>query len=350
MSASDVRASSGSWPAFSIKLRDFASWDDLVSRVDSWLGVGVSGVVVSDHIFTERAVTRYRADRHEAAVVFAALAARFPQLTFSLLVSNVGLQHPFFVIRQFAELSYLFGGDRFTLGLGAGWNRAEFNSLGLKMPDHKKRISRLAASCELALELFERGMAQNGSLESGLAYERLPLVPVPGIRPLLAVGGASRPVLDVAARFADVVDFDAAHPWSKSQYEHQIDGKTMDILRRLRTTTWDVVQAQDTLRGYQAKCGRGEEQLLFSININSVVVGDAQSLRAKLKHDLTARLQTSLSDDLFPVDLGECPFVLCGQLDEMLEALKLQSQALSLDRIVLPDNSDTFLLLQRLHG
>jgi alkanesulfonate monooxygenase SsuD/methylene tetrahydromethanopterin reductase-like flavin-dependent oxidoreductase (luciferase family) len=42
-------------------------------------------------------------------------------------VSNVGLLHPALVLRQFAQLAVLVGGQRVLAGLGAGWNRETVN-------------------------------------------------------------------------------------------------------------------------------------------------------------------------------------------------------------------------------
>jgi alkanesulfonate monooxygenase SsuD/methylene tetrahydromethanopterin reductase-like flavin-dependent oxidoreductase (luciferase family) len=334
--------------AISVKFRSFDSWQDLKQRVSDYAAVGVTGVVVSDHLFTDRRQPGGAADRHDGPIVLGALAATFPDLHLSLLVANVGLQHPYFVIRHFAELAHLFGGRRFTLGLGAGWNREEFACLGLEMPSHEKRIQRLESSCALARELLASGFADGGLSNEVLRYDKLPLVPFPRPAPALAVGGGSSRALAVAARFADVVDFDAAHPWSSQTYGAVPDGKTIDMLRRLRTTDDHILDMQSAVRRARQESDSAVHNQEYSININSIRFGAAEAVYGRLRDDLRQRLSISIAPDELPDSLDRCPFVLMGSVEQMGSALLDRIELLNLDRVVLPDEADTLRLLREL--
>ena len=124
--------------------------------------LGVSGVVQGDHLFlpgpsADDPTARMAAD---CLTVLTTIAAHSSRLGVASLVANIGLQHPLPLLRRFASLALIHGGDRVYAGLGAGWSKREFEALGLTMPPHRERLARLAETAELARTLFERGWVQ----------------------------------------------------------------------------------------------------------------------------------------------------------------------------------------------
>jgi probable F420-dependent oxidoreductase len=85
-------------------------------------------------------------------------------------------------VATLAELS----GDRFELGLGAGWKRADYDAAGLEYAPASVRIARLAETV-------------------ALVRDTLPTVP-------LMLGGGGRKMLALAARAADIVSVVAENP------------------------------------------------------------------------------------------------------------------------------------------
>ena len=163
---------------------------DLARDVRRLEDLGVTGVLLTDHLFMD-GPGRPRSETqrpNEPMTVLAAVAALSDRLNVGTIVSNIGLLHPALVLRQFAQIAALVGGERVLAGLGAGWNRTEFEALGFRMPKHAERLDRLEQAAALARQLFDNGTA---NLEgSQVIAHDLPLSPVvPGIPPriLLAV-------------------------------------------------------------------------------------------------------------------------------------------------------------------
>ena len=98
--------------------------------------------MVGDHLFVNGAGQTREAARRplEPMTTLATVATLSERLNVGTIVSNLSLLHPALVLRQFASLAALFGGERVLAGLGAGWNRQEFAAIGLEMPRFAARL------------------------------------------------------------------------------------------------------------------------------------------------------------------------------------------------------------------
>src|SRR5579859_1704917 len=215
----------------------------------AWLeGVGANGVVLPDHLFVGGAGGRRGSD---PIVLLAAIAAISDRLKVGTSVSNVGFQHPALVVRHFAQLAVLIGGERVLAGLGAGWNREEFEALGMPMPSFTKRMDRLEEASRLARELFDRGVA---NLEGSQVVAReLPLAPLPGTPPKLFLGGGSERLLDIAARYADVLDLNGTSQAGALRGQNLTQA---DQQRRLSTTVSGLEASTSYVRSASERAGR----------------------------------------------------------------------------------------------
>ncbi|HUZ19742.1 MAG TPA: LLM class flavin-dependent oxidoreductase [Acidimicrobiales bacterium] len=130
----------------------FGAIGELAEDVARWERAGVRGVLFDDHLFlTDGGDRSTMTERGDPFVLAAAVAASSERLEVGTIVANIGLQHPALVLRHFAQLAALFGGDRILAGIGAGWNAEEFAALGLEMPDHATRARRLLDATRRAL-------------------------------------------------------------------------------------------------------------------------------------------------------------------------------------------------------
>jgi probable F420-dependent oxidoreductase len=94
-------------------------------------------------------------DRADTLVTFAAIAAKTSQIK---MISGIVLAaaHPFAVLaRQAATLDVLSGG-RFVLGVGAGWNAAEFEQMGIPPQERAARTEETIRACR---ELWSPGLS-----------------------------------------------------------------------------------------------------------------------------------------------------------------------------------------------
>ncbi|HEX8966921.1 MAG TPA: LLM class flavin-dependent oxidoreductase, partial [Chloroflexota bacterium] len=159
-----------------------ATLPQLRARVAEFEAIGVTGVLASDHLFVPRPDQRAQGRLpHEPITTLTTIAALSDRLRVGTIVSNIGFLHPALVLRQFAQMAVLFGGERIVAGLGAGWGRDEFEALGLRMPPHHARVGRLEEAARLAREMFDTGL---GNLEGEYVVARqLPLAPQPTVAP-----------------------------------------------------------------------------------------------------------------------------------------------------------------------
>ena len=116
-------------------------------------------------------------------------------------------RHPVMLAQEVATLD-LFSGGRFELGIGSGWLRADYETVGIPLDPPSVRVSRL----EEAVPLLKRLFQDEPVPFSGTYYhvDGLNLLPKPAQRPHppIFVGGGGKRVLSLAAREADIVSLD----------------------------------------------------------------------------------------------------------------------------------------------
>jgi probable F420-dependent oxidoreductase len=103
----------------------------------------------------EHSRVEQHSDRWDTLVMFAAIAARTTRLR---LVSGIILAaaHTYAVLaRQAATLDSISGG-RFTLGVGGGWNAAEFEAMGIPPAERAARSEETIRACR---ELWSPGLS-----------------------------------------------------------------------------------------------------------------------------------------------------------------------------------------------
>lgn len=172
-------------------LRSVADWTDQLRRIED---IGFHALVVADH-FT---------GGYDLEPMVALTAAASATSTIRLQTGVLGndYRHPVLTARMAAALDVVSEG-RFTLGLGAGWMRSDYEAAGIELERAGVRVSRL----EEALEVV-RGLLAGGPFTFDGEHYRVDLdllprtvqLPVP-----LFVGGGSPRVLAIAARHADIV-------------------------------------------------------------------------------------------------------------------------------------------------
>ena len=239
----------------------------LRDEVRRWEDLGVTGVMVTDHLFGTSVGPRRGASRRpEPLTLLAAAGALSDRLHVGTMVANAGLQHPALLLRQFAQLAVMFGGERVLAGIGAGWNRPEFEALGLRMPTFQERMQRLEEAAALGRQLFDQGHADLDGKQ--VVAQDLPLSPLPEVPPRLMLGGGSRRILEIAGRYADAIDLNGAPRAGKVA---GADLATADKRRRLLTSVPDLVESVGAIREASVAAGRREDAVEPSILLSEIV-------------------------------------------------------------------------------
>src|SRR5206468_2895908 len=162
---------------------------------------GFDTVVVADH-FTEGWDI-------EPMVALTAAATVTERLRLQTGVLGNDYRHPVLVHRMAATLDVVSGG-RFTLGLGAGWLRSDYEAAGIAFDAPGVRITRLEEAVKVIKALFGPDPVHH----EGEHYRICGLVGTPAAvqqpRPPFVLGGGSPRVLRLAGREADIVSIVAS--------------------------------------------------------------------------------------------------------------------------------------------
>ena len=133
----------------------------------------------------------------EAWTLMSALAAVTERVTIGPLVACLGFHPPGLIAKMAATIDEVSGG-RFTLGVGAGWNRREFSAFGLP---YDRRVSRFAE----AFEIVRRMLAGERTTLDGDFWqaEDAVLLPPPHRRVPLMVGSNGPRMLGLTLPWVD---------------------------------------------------------------------------------------------------------------------------------------------------
>jgi probable F420-dependent oxidoreductase len=171
--------------------RSRAEWVEVARRAEA---MGFDVLAVSDHFRPQLAP-------------FAALgvaAASTERLRLATHVIDNDFRHPAVLAQEAATLDLLSDG-RFELGLGAGWDRSDYDPTGIAFDEPAVRVGRLEESVRVIRGLFDGGpVSFEGKYYRVSGLEGHPR-PVQRPGPPIFIGGARRRVLSIAARYADIV-------------------------------------------------------------------------------------------------------------------------------------------------
>lgn len=297
---------------------------ELRDEVREWEDLGVTGVLVGDHLFGTATGPRRDAGRPpEPMTLLAAAGALSDHLHVGTIVSNASFLHPALLLRQFAQLAVMLGGDRVLAGIGAGWNRPEFEALGMRMPGFAERMDRLEEAAVLARQLYDHGYANlNGK---SVVAEDLPLSPVPQVPPRVMLGGGSRRLLEIAGRYADAIDLNGSPQAGRVS---GTDLRTADKRRRLSTTVADLDESVEVVRKASLEAGRPANAVERSILLTEIVFCAPSEIR-----DEEEKLWVATG--LPARSLDDCPYAVIGPPQRMAELLEQRRQRLGLSRVLL---------------
>src|SRR3954452_1417382 len=156
--------------------------------------MGYHALVVPDHLI----------DQLSPMVAMATVAAATSTLRVSPFVMNNDLRHPAVVAQDLASIDVLSGG-RLDIAIGAGWNRSEYEAIGLVYDPPSVRQARLGESITVLKGLFSgTPFSFTGEHYTITDYAAKP-VPVQRPHPPFFIGGGSQRTLTLAAREANIV-------------------------------------------------------------------------------------------------------------------------------------------------
>ncbi len=232
------------WPA----LRDF---------VALLADLGFDAVWLTDH------PARNPAD---CWTTLAALAVTTSRIRLGTLVCAVPYRSPTLLARLAADVDR-FSDGRFILGLGIGWEAAEFGKLSLPYAPVPQRQAALEEAIAIICGLWRGEPFTYAGQHYHIEETRLPSSPVQQPRvPLLIAGGGERVTLRQVAAYADMSNFGATASMGAA------------------VTTADIERKLTALRRHCDALGRPYESIVRSHNALGVFVAETEAaVQAKVE-------------------------------------------------------------------
>jgi probable F420-dependent oxidoreductase len=171
-------------------------WPELVSMVRAAESAGFDSVWVGDH-YLYRGDGRPERGPWEAWTLLAGLAAVTRRVRLGPLVACLGFHDPAVLAKMAATVDEISSG-RLVFGMGAGWNRTEFDAFGIP---YDRRASRFEESFEIVRRLLDgERVTFDGSFHR---VDDAVLLPAPARRPTLMIGSTGERVLRAALPHVD---------------------------------------------------------------------------------------------------------------------------------------------------
>jgi probable F420-dependent oxidoreductase len=261
-----------------VAFRSRAELRELARKLE---GGGWSTLLVPDHLGSASSF---------APLLIAAEAT--DQLRVGTLVINNDFFHPVRLAQEAATVDVLTDG-RLELGVGSGWARPEYDTLGLSYDRPRDRAARLAD----AVRTMKR--AWSGEITVPGGAEAVPAVPAPVQQPHppLLIGGHGDAILALAAADANIVGFTGL-TWTGSSLAPT--GASLESL----TERTDFVRAE---------AGSRAESLEFNVLVQAVSIGEP----------LEEQIEQVAADlGVTPELVRTSPLALVGSQSEIINKLK----------------------------
>jgi alkanesulfonate monooxygenase SsuD/methylene tetrahydromethanopterin reductase-like flavin-dependent oxidoreductase (luciferase family) len=181
-----------------------APWSEYVSMARAAEEVGFDSVWLGDHLLYRDPGDPERGP-WDAWTMLAGLAAVTERVRLGPLVACLAFHPPGILARMAATVNQI-AGERFTLGVGAGWNEPEFRAFGLP-------FDRLASRFEESFDVVRRLLAGERVTAHGayVEVEDAVLYPTLATPPRLMIGSTGERVLRASLPYVDA--WNVWGPW-----------------------------------------------------------------------------------------------------------------------------------------
>ncbi|MCB0019667.1 MAG: LLM class F420-dependent oxidoreductase [Anaerolineales bacterium] len=143
----------------------------------------------------------------EGWTTLAALAAETSRIRIGLMVTGNTYRHPA-VLASIAATVDIISNGRLDLGIGAGWNEYEHESMGIPLYPPGERIRRLDESCQIIKQLFTQKVTSFDGRYYQLKEARREPKPVQQPYPPFVIGGSGEKLtLRVVAKHAAIWNY-----------------------------------------------------------------------------------------------------------------------------------------------
>ena len=309
---------------------DVSDGPSLVAAARRAESIGYSVLVYADHVVIPFGFLP----------LLTTVAAVTDRLRVAPFVVNNDLRHPALLAQDLATLDVLSGG-RVEVAVGAGWNRPEYDALGIAFDPVGVRVSRLAEAVRVLKGCFGDGpFSLAGEYYTVTNHDGLPK-PVQRPHPPLFIGGGGRRVLTLAGREADIVGL----------APRTLTGAGDGVVVRSDPRTITVAATEEKIAWVREAAGDRFANLELNVyptgtSTGPIVTDHARRTAADLLDGIRARTGIELSVD----DLLESPHVFIGSVDGLVTKLTELRERLGISSFMVGDIDTLAPVVERLAG
>lgn len=307
---------------FLADVRQIVTGPELAARARRAEQTGYHGLVVPDHLIGQLS----------PVVAMAAVAAATSTLRVSGFVLNNDLRHPAVLAQDLASIDVLSGG-RLDVAIGAGWNKPEYDAIGVAFDPTPVRQARLAESITVLKGLFSGApFSFTGEHYTITDYAAQP-VPVQRPHPPFFIGGGGRRTLTLAGQEADIVGLaPRIAPGGK------VDAVSLTLAAAREKIGWVREAAGDRF-----------ESLTFNVYPSTwpaTVTDDLHGEARRVVDKLKSQTGVELTED----EVIDSPHVFIGSVDRLAEKFLQLREELGISSIMLGELDELTPVLERLSG
>lgn len=301
---------------------DVVSGPELAAQARRAEQLGYHGLAIPDHLLGQLS----------PIVAMATVAAATSTLRVSGFVLNNDLRHPAVLAQELASIDVLSGG-RVDVAIGAGWNKPEYDAVGIGFDPTPVRQARLAESIAVLKGLFSgESFSFAGEHYTITDYTAGP-VPVQRPHPPFFIGGGGRRTLTLAGREADIVGLAP-----RIRTNNTVDASSLTLAGAREQIDW-----------VREAAGSRFDALEFnSYPAGPVVVTD--DLRGEVRQAIDRLRVRSGGVELTEQEVLDSPHLFIGSVDRLVEKFLQMREELGISSILLGDIGELEPVLERLSG
>jgi probable F420-dependent oxidoreductase len=260
------------------------------------------------------------------------IAAATGRLRVAAYVFNNDLHHPAVLAQDLASLDVLSGG-RLDVAIGAGWNKPEYDAIGLPFDRTPVRQARLIEAVAVLKGAFgEEPFSFSGEHYTITDYDGQPK-PVQKPHPPFLIGGGGRRTVELAAREAQIVGLaPRILPSGKS------DPQSITVAGTAEKIGW-----------VRAAAGDRFDSLELNVYPSGTPLSVTDHALSEAK-EIAARLAGRTPVDLTPEEILESPHVFVGSLASLEAKLIRLREELGISSIMVGDLGPLDSIVERLAG
>lgn len=302
--------------------REIVSGRELAELARRAEQTGYHGLVIPDHLI----------EQFGPVPAMAWIASATERLRVAAFVFNNDLRHPAVLAQDLASIDVLSGG-RLDIAIGAGWNKPEYEAIGLPFDATPVRQARLIEAIGVLKGAFGEGpfsfAGEHYTITDLDGYPK----PVQRPHPPFLIGGGGRRTLELAAR------------------EAQIVGLAPRILKSGRSDPQSITVAGTAEKIEWVRTAAGERFDGLELNVYPSGVGPSVTDHALAEaREAAAFLAGRTPVDLTADEVLESPHIFIGSLASLAEKFIRQRAQLGINSIMVGEMGPFDAIVERLAG